>query len=359
MIGNEIHYFSCGNTAKGFRTMLDTNVSGLDKLYILRGGLAAEKTEWIKQIGALWQQGGQDVEYLHCALDQDALEGVISPGLSSGVITAEPPHTMAVAGETIECGVINARVLDERLDRVGQLHQAIATNMSDAVACFAAALRIHDDWETIYISAMDKAAHSNATAQLIEGILSGKELQKTAVVKHRFLGGATPAGPMDCIPSLTRGLQRRVFLKGRPGTGKSTLLKQLAAAAQSKGFDTEIYHCGFDPDSLDMVILRELGTAVIDTTAPHEYFPSEESDEIFDLYEKIITPGTDEANADHLQEIASAYKAKIQEGTAHLAKVKSTRDKLESMYHSAIPAGDREKARDRLFALCTELVNLA
>ncbi len=356
MFGNEIHYFTCGNTAKGFKTLLDTNVAGLDKLYILRGGLAAEKTEWMKQIGALWQQSGLNVEYLHCALDQDALDGVIAPDLSCGVINAELPHTMAAAGETIDCGAINARELDERLDRVGQLYQVIATNMSDAVACFAAALRIHDDWETIYISTMDKAAHGKATAELIQDILSDKARQKAAVVKHRFLGGATPAGPMDCIPSLTKGLQRRVFLKGRPGTGKSTLLKQLAAAAQSKGFDTEIYHCGFDPDSLDMVILRELGTAVIDTTAPHEYFPSEESDEIIDLYEKIITPGTDEANADRLQEIAAAYKAKIHEGTAHLAKVKAARDRLEGIYRSAISPQDREKARDILFSSCTGLV---
>lgn len=356
MIGNEIHYFTCGNTAKGFKALLDTNVAGLDKLYILRGGLAAEKTEWMKQIGALWQQSGQDVEYLRCALDQNALDGVIAPGFSCGVISAELPHTMAAAGETIECGVVNARALDERLDRVGQLYQAITTNMSDAYACFAAALRIHDGWETIYISAMDKAAHSKATAKLIQDILSDKERQKAAEVKHRFLGGATPAGPMDCIPSLTKGLQRRVFLKGRPGTGKSTLLKQLASAAQNKGFDTEIYHCGFDPDSLDMVILRELGTAVIDTTAPHEYFPNEESDEIFDLYEKIIAPGTDEANADLLQEIASAYKAKIQEGTAHLAKLKTARGRLERILESAISPLDRQKARDILFASCTGLV---
>ena len=351
MAGNEIHYFSCGNTAKGFKSLMDTNVSALDKRYILQGGLAAETTAWMKRIGALWQQSGQDVEYLHCALDQDALDGVIAPGLSCGVISATPPHTLAVTGETIDCGAVNARALGQQIDHAGQLRLAIATGMSDAYACFAAALRIHDDWEAIYISAMDKAAHGRASAQLIETILSGEEeRQKTAVVKHRFLGGATPAGPMDCVPSLTKGLRRRIFLKGRPGTGKSTLLKQLALAAQNKGFDTEIYHCGFDPDSLDMVILRELGTAVIDTTAPHEYFPSEETDEIFDLYEKIIAPGTDEANAGRLLEIAAAYKAMIRKGTAHLAEVKSIRDMLEGIYGGVISPRDRQKARDALFA---------
>ncbi len=353
MRGNEIHYFSCGNTAKGFKTLLDTNVSTLEKRYILHGGLVAEKTAWMKRIGALWQQNGQDVEYLHCALDQDALDGVIAPGLSLGVITAAPPHTLAVVGETIECGEVNVQALGPQRNQGEQLQMAIEAELSHAYACYATALRIHDDWEAIYIAAMDKAAHSNATTQLIDDILEEKEQQKAAVARHRFLGGATPAGAMDCIPSLTEGLQRRIFLKGRPGTGKSTLLKQLALAAQNKGFDTEIYHCGFDPDSLDMVILRELGTAVIDTTAPHEYFPSEETDEIFDLYEKIIAPGTDEANADRLQEIAAAYKAMIGEGTAHLAKAKSVRDTLEEIDRNAIDPQDRQNAWDTLFAACS------
>ena len=34
-------------------------------------------------------------------------------------------------------------------------------------------------------------------------------------------------------------------------------------------FDVEIYHCGFDPHSLDMVIVREVGIAIFDSTSPH------------------------------------------------------------------------------------------
>ena len=44
-----------------------------------------------------------------------------------------------------------------------------------------------------------------------------------------------------------------------------------------------------------MVIVRELGFAIFDSTAPHEYFPSREGDEIIDMYALIVTPGTDES----------------------------------------------------------------
>ena len=45
------------------------------------------------------------------------------------------------------------------------------------------------------------------------------------------------------------------------------MLKKLAEAAEEKGFEVEVYHCGFDPNSLDMVIVRELGFAIL--IAPH------------------------------------------------------------------------------------------
>lgn len=67
------------------------------------------------------------------------------------------------------------------------------------------------------------------------------------------------------------------------------MLKKIVAAGEQRGFDVEVYHCGFDPNSLDMVILREKGIAIFDSTAPHEYFPERNSDEIIDMYERCIT----------------------------------------------------------------------
>ena len=77
---------------------------------------------------------------------------------------------------------------------------------------------------------------------------------------------------MDYVPNLTENIRKRYFLKGRPGR-KINSFEKLASVALNRGFDVEIYHCGFDPNSLDMVILRELDIAIFDSTAPHEYFP--------------------------------------------------------------------------------------
>ena len=64
--------------------------------------------------------------------------------------------------------------------------------------------------------------------------------------------------------------RRRVcILKGGPGTGKSGLMKKVAALGEAAGFTCEYYHCASDPESLDGIVFPEKGTAVVDGTSPH------------------------------------------------------------------------------------------
>ena len=59
------------------------------------------------------------------------------------------------------------------------------------------------------------------------------------------------------------------ILKGCPGCGKSSLMKKVASAAESKSIKVERIYCSSDPDSLDGIVLPELGKAIVDGTAPH------------------------------------------------------------------------------------------
>ena len=66
------------------------------------------------------------------------------------------------------------------------------------------------------------------------------------------------------IDELTENLRKRYFIKGRPGTGKSTFLKKLSKSLKDGGFDVEEYYCSFDKESLDMVVSRELSFTVFE-----------------------------------------------------------------------------------------------
>ena len=61
------------------------------------------------------------------------------------------------------------------------------------------------------------------------------------------------------------------ILKGGPGTGKSTLMKKVRKAFESK-FKCETILCSSDPNSLDGLIIesKEKRFAIIDGTPPHE-----------------------------------------------------------------------------------------
>lgn len=62
---------------------------------------------------------------------------------------------------------------------------------------------------------------------------------------------------------------RIICIKGGPGTGKSTLMKNIGSFFNEKGYDIEMHHCSSDNNSIDGIVIKSLKVALIDGTAPH------------------------------------------------------------------------------------------
>ncbi len=90
-----------------------------------------------------------------------------------------------------------------------------------------------------------------------------------------FMGANTPLGFYSLFDGLYDAHEgwRAYVIKGGPGTGKSTLMKKIAAEADARGYFCERIHCSSDPASLDAVIIPHLKTAVADGTPPHALEP--------------------------------------------------------------------------------------
>jgi hypothetical protein len=190
-------------------------------------------------------------------------------------------------------------------ERAAALFQGIEASHEKAVEHFSKALRIHDEWEKIYIENMDFEAADAVTAETADRLLGRHRMDKPSVIKHRFFGASTPSGALDYIEGLTGGLSKRNLLKGRPRTGKSTLLRKLAAESAERGLDAELYNCAFDSKSLDMILWPELDLCLFDSTAPHLYEPSR-VDRRGDRYvRRCVKPGTDETYASELSDITA------------------------------------------------------
>lgn len=70
----------------------------------------------------------------------------------------------------------------------------------------------------------------------------------------------------------SRAFTKIFVLKGGPGTGKSTIMKKIAAFAHENKYFHEVIYCSSDKSSLDGVIIENNGKriAILDGTAPHE-----------------------------------------------------------------------------------------
>ncbi len=88
-----------------------------------------------------------------------------------------------------------------------------------------------------------------------------------------YLGSNTYKGFYGLYEEAIAPLDRVFLLKGGPGTGKSSLMKKVMKEGLNKGYSVECWHCSGDPNSLDGVLIKDLGLAVIDATAPHAVEP--------------------------------------------------------------------------------------
>ena len=352
--GKELNYYGGGNTAKGFVHFFESNFQELDRLFILKGGPGTGKSTLMKSIGEEWRDKGYDVEWIHCSADVGSIDAVLIPSLKIGIVDGTAPHIIepslpGVFEEYVDLGIAwDRNKLLPYKEEIIQINQDLKEIYKNAYDSFHKGLLIHDELEKIYINEMNFEKANLVTEEWIERLIGVNSLPKNSIVKHRFLGATTPDGTVNFVENITQDIPKRYFIKGRAGTGKSTMMKKIAAAAESKGFNTEIYHCGFDPLSLDMIVVKELDFVIFDSTAPHEYFPSREGDSIIDLYELVVTPGTDEKYKDEINEVTKKYKFEVQKGIEFLSQTKEKRKQLEQIYIQAMDFSIVDESRERI-----------
>lgn len=109
------------------------------------------------------------------------------------------------------------------------------------------------------------------------------------IIRDIFPGGNTPQGFYSYYRYiLPQENAERIFcLKGGPGVGKSTMMKEIAGHFIEKGESVDMFWCSADPDSLDGVLLKARNISIVDGTSPHIIDPINPGavDEIVDLAE--------------------------------------------------------------------------
>lgn len=88
---------------------------------------------------------------------------------------------------------------------------------------------------------------------------------------YYFPGGNTTKGFFNYYNEILKEttLKKIYTIKGGPGVGKSTLMKETGRIFEKQNCHINYYHCSSDPDSLDGVFILEKGILLVDGTSPH------------------------------------------------------------------------------------------
>lgn len=87
-----------------------------------------------------------------------------------------------------------------------------------------------------------------------------------------FLSANTPQGFVSRFDQLldpSKG-HRCFVLKGSPASGKSTLMRKVARHFSDKCTNIEYIYCSSSPNSLDAIILHDIGVSIVDGTPPQD-----------------------------------------------------------------------------------------
>ena len=350
-MGKKSCYFATANTSSGFVSFFDGVIKDSERVYIIKGGPGSGKSTFMKRIGEDLLSVGMSVDFIYSPEDKYSIEGIYVKDIKVAIINGTYPHTIDPAYP----GAIE-RILDFGnfwdIDYL-RLHKGAIKQLTDAIEYEYSiffrhmnnAKKIHDRWEKEYLLGMDFSKADFITDGIISDVI-GLPTGKTPEISHRFAGAMTPQGQVCFYKELTEDIGKRYVVKGRPGTGKSTMTKKISSAALEKGYNVEYYHCSFDVDSIDMIIIPELDFALLDGTAPHVLDPVQ-GDVLVDMFECINTEIVRE-NEKPIMDIQDEYAREIGKAKEIYSEISCLYEKLKNYYINATDFNDVNALRIRI-----------
>lgn len=341
-------YFLRANTSAGLVNLTDSNMTGIENLYVLKGDSKFLKSRILQNTAKYLEERKIDTECAVSPFEISNLDAVFLRELKTAVIDCDCLGNCETGNITDTNEFIKGSKVAKYQKHQRELSAKSLEALSGMYSAYREAKTIHDEWEKLYIENIDFDRLNAFEEKTITSLIAEKSKYGIGRVYKRFFGASTPDGSVNYIENLTIPIKNRYFIKGRPGTGKSTFMKKILRKLQDFDYDCEIYYCSFDKNSLDMVLIPELSVCVFDSTAPHELFPSRDEDKILDFYTEAGLSGVDERLKNELSEIQKRYSFRITEGISKLRLASGYMKEIECYNESASDLELTDKATDRL-----------
>lgn len=353
--------FAGGNSSQGFYSFYHEIISGeARRLYILKGGPGTGKSTLMKSVAAQLQEKGFDLEVFHCSSDVDSLDAIAVPSLKVAIVDGTAPHVIEPKFPGSIDQVINlsdylaSDLISADLKQIKQLTAAKANAYPRVYRLLKAAKLVYEDIQVINQSFMNfgkvNQLVNNLLYEIFRDLPVSSQLGKT---RHLFATAITPQGPVNELPSITSGYQRKIILKGEPGTGKSTMVERVARHAIERGLNVDVFHCPLDPTRLEHLVIDSLGVAIITSQAPHIY--EAEGALIINL-DDYLDHQQRQSSEEMLQKSTALFEGMLDQVFVQLRLAKAIHEELESYY---APAMDFAKLELKQAEIIQEILALA
>ncbi|AKL95850.1 ATpase [Clostridium aceticum] len=338
-----------GNTSLGFFSYFQyvIDLKKANKVYYLKGGPGTGKSSMMKKIGDTLINKGYDIEFHHCSADPDSIDALVVPKLKIAMLDGTAPHVLdpkypGAVDTTIHLGDYwqeenlrnNRESIIDAIDENGKIYKRVYKFLG-------AAKLIHDDIEWTYNQAMDFLKINEATSKIIEKFFGSLVLQKALAYERHLFGSAyTHKGHIDFAETYFAVIRNIYYIKGAPGTGKSTLLENIAKTATEKGYDIEVYHEPLVPDKVESVIIPQLDMAFTTNSKYQDH-------EIINL-NKFIQEEKRNKYKQELEYSEKLFQQLIDDVTYNLQRTKKNHDYIEDYYVPNIQFEKIDALREKL-----------
>ncbi len=144
--------------------------------------------------------------------------------------------------------------------------------------------------------------------------------------------------------------EKLYIIKGGPGTGKSTFMKNIILDLTQRNMECELYFCSSDPGSLDGVRFPGMGVAFVDGTSPHVVEPK-----MLGITEEIINLGeflhTQELNKEQIIPLYRQHAAFHKKTSRYLGAASRL---MDDSYAVACKCCNFEKVEEVALRFCRE-----
>jgi len=339
------HMYPGGNTCYGFYSFYDHIVPpDAPQKIILKGGPGSGKSTFMKAIASELSQNGIDIEYHWCSSDNNSLDGMVAGDRQLCILDGTAPHIVDPRYPGAVDWIVNlgdfwdaARIITHK-KTVVDLSQEIAMCFNRAYNRLKETQSAWWEWSSFHQSAVNTEAVNRNILALAEDFMQAAP-KSVLPPRHLFAAALTPEGIVSKVETLLDSSWAIFAVKGSPASGIEKLFNYIEKMLPLRNIFGEIYHCPFDPAHVDLILLPDKKTAILNISAHivdyEKYLTVRQYKRMLDFGQFMDTA----AISPYDQQVAASaerFQNGLQQALTFIQTAKTLHDELETYYVSAM-----------------------